>query len=171
MIYLASSGAVAQTRRGRAKPETAAMVGPGRAFSIMRHPRAQYGETMDGRVLAFAPPARLLAAVKEAADREAAWPAYETALRERWTAAAHRRRIAPGVLGYGRPAQAHEVHDPDRAPWDGDWWIPVGIVADGDTLCCACGLEAARAGRCHRVVAADVLRLAGWAVVLDGVRL
>lgn len=42
------------------------------------------------------------------------------------------------------------------------------LVADGDTLCCACGTEKARRGRCHRNWAAAFLALAGWAVVLDG---
>lgn len=28
--------------------------------------------------------------------------------------------------------------------------------------------SAAAAGRCHRVIAADMLKRAGWAIVLDG---
>jgi hypothetical protein len=43
-------------------------------------------------------------------------------------------------------------------------------VADGDTLCCACSLAEARAGRCHRTWAAAFLAEAGWTVVLDGER-
>lgn len=42
------------------------------------------------------------------------------------------------------------------------------VVADGDTLCCGCAKDAAAAGRCHRVWAAELLRRAGWNVVLDG---
>ncbi len=41
-------------------------------------------------------------------------------------------------------------------------------VADGDTLCCGCSKAAAVEGKCHRVWAAELLRRAGWAVVLDG---
>lgn len=41
-------------------------------------------------------------------------------------------------------------------------------VADGDTLCCACGRDAAASGNCHRAFAADLLAKAGWDVVLDG---
>ena len=41
-------------------------------------------------------------------------------------------------------------------------------VAGGDTLICACSRAAAAEGRCHRVWAAEVLREAGWDVVLDG---
>lgn len=57
---------------------------------------------------------------------------------------------------------------PDRARWDGEWWIPVGVVVDGATLICACSREASATGRCHRVIAADLLKRAGWTVVLDG---
>jgi hypothetical protein len=38
------------------------------------------------------------------------------------------------------------------------------LVADGDTLCCAC----ARGAECHRRWAAPFLVRAGWRVVLDG---
>lgn len=171
IIYLTSAGAVGCTRRGKAKPETAACVGPGRAFSIMRHPRPEYGELLDGRVLAFTPPTRLLApalAAKDAGDLEAAWPAYEAGLRELW--GPRSKKAAPGSLAYGRlvggrrPPQLSVVQF-----WDGFEWEYVGEVEDGDTLACSCGAEAARAGRCHRVIAADLLRLAGWSVVLDGV--
>lgn len=40
-------------------------------------------------------------------------------------------------------------------------------VAHGDSLLCACGVEEARAGRCHRTWAAGFLVLFGWEVVLD----
>lgn len=43
-----------------------------------------------------------------------------------------------------------------------------GDVFDGDTLCCACSVAEARAGRCHRTWAAPFLVRAGWRVVLDG---
>ena len=41
---------------------------------------------------------------------------------------------------------------------------PVGADA---TLICTCSLEDARAGRCHRVIAADWLDRAGWEVYCD----
>jgi hypothetical protein len=44
----------------------------------------------------------------------------------------------------------------------------VRTVKDGDTLCCACSRKQAAAGLCHRVWAAQLLRRAGWLVVLDG---
>lgn len=42
------------------------------------------------------------------------------------------------------------------------------LLADGDTLCCACSREAAARGECHRVFAAELLVQAGWRVILDG---
>lgn len=48
-------------------------------------------------------------------------------------------------------------------------WQLIRAVADGDTLACACKLEAAAAGRCHRVWAAEALHTSGlWRVILDG---
>lgn len=167
-IFLTSAGAVGHTRRGKAKPETAATVGPGRAFSIMRHPRPEYGEALDGRVLAFTPPIRLITpalAAKDAGDLEAAWRAYEAGLRALWETPEHMRQVGPGRLGCGLRAR-HPAGDTHT--WDGDHWTRLGFVGNGDTLACFCGAEAARAGRCHRVIAAGVLRLAGWSVVLDG---
>jgi hypothetical protein len=41
-------------------------------------------------------------------------------------------------------------------------------VESGDTLCCACSKADAAVGCCHRVWAAELLRRAGWRVVLDG---
>lgn len=44
-------------------------------------------------------------------------------------------------------------------------------VREDDTLCCSCARAAAAKGECHRVWAAELLRDAGWRVVLDGVEL
>ncbi len=46
---------------------------------------------------------------------------------------------------------------------------PTGMVSvsDGDTLLCACGVEKAREGKCHRVWAGGFLALLGWTVYLD----
>lgn len=74
------------------------------------------------------------------------WPEYERRYRERLRPFAH---LAPGELRLA-----------DGSP-----------VRDGDTLCCSCSREAAAAGRCHRVPAADVLRVQRWRVILDGVLL
>lgn len=178
-IYLTNAASVAAVARGNAKPETAACVGPGPVLSIMRFPREEMGEAGTGRVLSLTPPSKLAApaiAAKKAADAKpddaqadelaARWRAYEEALRSTWEP--RLEKLAPGLLGYGRPAAAHELHDPDRARWDGEWWIPVGVVGDGATLICACPRARAAAGCCHRVIAADLLKRAGWSVVLDG---
>lgn len=61
--------------------------------------------------------------------------------------------ISPGMLS---------AMDPD-GPWQ-----DTRLVTDDDTLCCACSRTVATAGRCHRVWAAELLRRAGWRVVLDG---
>lgn len=173
-IFLTNGASVAAVQRGKAKPETAACVGPGPVLSIMRYPRSEMGEAGNGRVLALTPPSHLVAPAidaKKAADRTgdafdlSAWREYEEALRGRWLAPEHVRRCAPGALAYGR--EVHRERGVARQ-WDGDWWVFSGDVPDGATLICACSREAAGSGRCHRVIAADVLRVAGWSVVLDG---
>lgn len=191
-IYLTNAASVAAVARGNAKPETAACVGPGPVLSIMRFPREDMGEAGVGRVLSLTPPSMLAApaiAAKKAADRRphtahcqarlkhgdgececgademaTAWRAYETALYRQWEP--HLARLAPKVLGYGAPASA-AVHLSARA-WDGEQWAYLGRVPADATLICACSREAAAAGRCHRVIAADLLKRAGWSVVLDG---
>lgn len=175
-IFLTNAASVAAVQRGKAKPETAACVGPGPVLSIMRYPRAEMGEDGVGRVLALTPPSHLVApaiGAKKAADRTGdasdmgAWREYEEALRGRWLAPEHIRRCAPGSLAYGREAHPERSGGASR-PWDGAWWVEVDDVPDGATLICACSREAAGSGRCHRVIAADVLRVAGWRVFLDG---
>lgn len=180
-IYLTNAATVAAVARATstgkpAKPETAACVGPGPVLSIMRHPRAEMGDAGTGRVLALTPPSGLAwsaIAAKLAGDRAseafdlAAWREYEEALRARWLAPEHVRRCAPGALAYGREVYPERSGGAAR-PWDGAWWVEVDDVPDGATLICACSREAAGSGRCHRVIAADVLRVAGWDVVLDG---
>lgn len=42
-----------------------------------------------------------------------------------------------------------------------------GPVRDGDSLLCACGVEKALKGQCHRVWAGAFLAVAGWRVILD----
>lgn len=194
-IYLTNAASVAAAARGNAKAETAACVGPGPVLSIMRFPREKMGESGVGRVLSLTPPSKLAApaiAAKKAADRRphtpqcqarlkhgagdcecgatgetdaaAAWLAYEEALRATWEPYID-RAFAPGVLTFGRPAQAGSTAS---RTWDGQEWERVGEVPDGATLICACSREAAAAGRCHRVIAADMLKRAGWSVVLDG---
>jgi len=97
------------------------------------------------------------------------------------TLAEYKRRWASGVCewvnGISIPLQRHGFTFPtlhELSPGqlsasdaaDNDF-----IVADGDTLCCACSRAAAAKGECHRVWAADLLKEAGWRVVLDGVEL
>lgn len=180
-LYLTNAATVAAVARATSsgkppKPETAASVGRGSVFSVMRYPRAEMGEAGTGRVLALTPPSALVMpaiGAKKTADRTgdafdlAAWRTYEDALRARWLAPEHVRRCAPGALAYGREAHPERSGGAAR-PWDHSWWVEVDTVPDGATLICACSREAAGSGRCHRVIAADVLRVAGWDVILDG---
>lgn len=101
----------------------------------------------------------------------AAWRAYEVALYGLWDPRLD--RIAPGALRYGDRVSDFVAEVLTRggskpANWDGEFWRSTGDVPDGATLICACSREAAAAGRCHRVIAADLLKRAGWSVVLDG---
>ena len=191
-IYITNAASVAAVARGNAKPETVACVGPGPVLSIMRFPREEMGEAGVGRVLSLTPPSRLAApaiAAKKAADRKphtqqcgtrvnrgapcdcpadelaTAWRAYEVALYKTWEPGLS--RMAPGVLGYG-VARRGPTDGTGVVSWDLDFWARVGEVPDGATLICACSREAAAAGRCHRVIAADLLKRAGWSVVPDG---
>lgn len=196
-IYLTNAASVAAVARGAAKPETAACIGPGPVLSIMRFPREEMGEAGVGRVLALTPPQRLAApaiAAKKAADRRphtrhcqirlehgdgececgadefaTAWRAYEQALYKLWQPrVAH---LAPGIIHFGNEAgeSANLARDLGILhQWDGSLWVKGMVVPDGATLICACSREAAAAGRCHRVIAADLLKRAGWTVVLDG---
>lgn len=84
------------------------------------------------------------------------------------TMAEYRRRFldARGRWGHEMtPAELVAFPDPDDVE---SMKVPVG---DGDTLCCACSRKRASRGECHRVWAAELLRDAGWRVVLDGVEL
>lgn len=119
--------------------------GPGRVWTIMAAPRARYGEAGEGEVAALVPP---LAWVRAAKTGELGVEEY----RARYLELLAER--AP-LLG------------PRNLEADGPWGEQ--SVRDGDTLICACSREAAAAGRCHRVWAAEALAAAGWRVVLDGV--
>lgn len=118
----------------------------GRVFTIMARPRLW--ERGLGTVLALCPVGAEVAAMRRAlADRENADARreYREMIEARWTnASAFPMALEPGRL---------------LAFADG----PI-VVADGDTLCCAC----ARGAECHRRWAAPFLARAGWSVVLDG---
>lgn len=171
IIFLTNAATVAAVERGGdwANAASKQSVGPGPVYSIMRFPRGHTAELGEGRVLALTPPRRLAAPAikaKRAADRQPAdealanaWARYEAVLREVW--ARHADRLAPGRLAWAQPAISGQ-------PWDGEFWIRGGAVPRGATLICACARSAASAGRCHRVIAADLLGAAGWRVVLDG---
>lgn len=101
--------------------------------------RPRSWETGDGRIPVFAPRGADLTQARNGG----------MSVREymrRFRAEASRHRVGPGQL----------------ATDSGQ------LVRAGDTLCCSCSVRNAERGECHRVVAADLLRLAGWRVLLDG---
>ena len=135
-----------------ASHRTPGMHGPGRLYTIMVRPRGwEHGA---GRVSAFVPPdpdelVRVIAARRQGLTDLVG--AYREGVIRAWALNYEDYGHAPGeLLAY--------CADGVEAP-----------VLDGDTLCCACSVAEARAGRCHRAWAAPFLARAGWRVVLDGV--
>jgi hypothetical protein len=116
----------------------------GTVYTIMRRPRRW--ELGAGRVEALTPDSRDFDDVR---DGEISGAEY----RRRFEAGLARHDLSPGRLGWWRTETGALVG---------------GSVRDGDTLCCACGREAAARGECHRVWSAHALARAGWNVVLDG---
>ena len=135
-----------------ASHRTPGMHGPGHVYTIMARPRRwEHGA---GRVSAFVPPdpdelVRVIAARRQGLTDLVG--AYREGVIRAWALNYEDYGHAPGeLLAY--------CADGVEAP-----------VLDGATLCCACSVDEARAGRCHRAWAAPFLERAGWRVVLDGV--
>ena len=135
-----------------ASHRTPGVHGPGRLYTIMARPRKwEHGA---GRVSAFVPPdpdelVRVIAARRQGLTDLVG--AYREGVIRAWALNYEDYGHAPGeLLAY--------CADGVEAP-----------VLDGATLCCACSVDEARAGRCHRAWAAPFLVRAGWRVVLDGV--
>ena len=80
---------------------------------------------------------------------------YRGALDARWEEALASGWLAPGGLRFCALLAGGVRGD--------SWWQVTSA-----TLCCACSVAEAQAGRCHRSWAALHLRRAGWQVVLDG---
>ena len=120
--------------------------GPGHKYTIMAFPRDW--ERGEGAVPTLVPDADTLRRFRARADSYESYRAF------------YLRRFTPMALTYGFTPGGllARATDGGTAP----------VVADGDTLACACAVGVARAGRCHRTWAAAGLTLAGWSVVLDG---
>jgi hypothetical protein len=153
-IYLTNLGTVAALKRGNMahRPK----VGPGSVSGILRFPPDWAYRMLHAHVIGFMPTVRELAAARSG---HVTFDQYRDRLLRRWGDV---ERYAPGRLAYANIAPS--VSDPDARQWDGAWWVPGGVVGDGATLCCVC----ADPLKCHRSVAAHVLKAAGWKVVLDG---
>lgn len=123
--------------------------GPGRKWTIMARPRRwEHGE---GSVPLLVPPA------EDVLDTKNGSLATEEYRSRYLRLLAFRVKVKKVGVGPGTLLAS--------TPLD-----PV-LVADGDTLLCACSVAAAREGRCHRAWAAALLSASGWDVVLDGVPL
>jgi hypothetical protein len=129
------------------------------AYTIMAKPTALRGECGDGRVPLLTPLRGWLDAVqnddedmseegrRRQAERERL---YRCRCVGRFLEALLDGRLAPGALiAIGSGTE-----------------IP---LVDGDVIACACAIEKATRGLCHRAWAADALVAAGWRVILDGV--
>lgn len=125
--------------------------GPGRKWSIMAIPRRW--ERGEGTVPLFVPDADDVRAVHD----ERITPEEYRAKFLYLVAFRLRKKSPPLGIAPGRLLA--------ETPLD-----PV-LVADGDTLLCACSAAKAKARMCHRVWSAAFLTLAGWDVVLDCERL
>lgn len=119
--------------------------GPGKKWSIMARPR--HWEHGDGSVPLLIPDEQDLLDIQRGVITEDVYRGKYLAL------VAHRIRVQ------GKPI----------APGSLQAKTPTGVtpVGDGDTLLCACGVEKARAGKCHRMWAGGFLALLGWNVYLD----
>ncbi len=162
-LYLTNLASVGAVRRGDARPEVAACVGPGRVVGIMRSPPDYARSMLAGSVVGLMPTrAELAAALRRGAGGDPdAFADYREQLDRRWAWAA-----SAGFYDVGRltVAVGAEAGADGARRWDGDWWRSDAVVDDGDTLVCVCR----RGALCHRQVAAEVLERAGWRVVLDG---
>lgn len=128
---------------------------PGPAYTIMAHPRAEYGERGEGHVPALTPQGaevelmqqlvRLRRTSSGAATDAALLVRYRTALEARWASL----DLSPAGLLVQHAAG-------------------LGRVQAGSVLCCACSAANALRGECHRAWAAPVLARSGWSVWLDG---
>lgn len=159
-IFLASAAAVRAVKKGNARDQVAATVGPGDHWSIQCRPALKRGEMGRGIVWALAPDPDSLDRVK----------------RSRMSLDEYRRRYleAPAFVASG-PNKTELVPrclSPSIAPGRlvGKAMRGVGFVQlkPGDTLTCCCSRADAVQGLCHRVWAAYLLSAEGWLAILDG---
>jgi len=137
--------------------------GPGAVYTIMANPRRW--EHGDGVVSVLVPRRDDLAAIRMA--REESSFAGRKLTRDDAAVITYQIAYRRNIRFNGDPIGPydHLAHGTLSAMETGGRLVPVG---DGDTLCCACSRDAAAAGLCHRVWAAQMLRRAGWVVVMDG---
>ena len=132
--------------------------GPGRKWTIMAKPR--HWEQGAGQVAALTPLTNDLVSVRGGLISAGEYKARYLQLVEAWCNTSSRfsphHPLAQGILRARRRRSGAQ------------FGFGLAVVAGGDTLCCACSRAAAAQGECHRVWAAELLRDAGWRVILDG---
>jgi hypothetical protein len=133
-----------------------------RAFTMMAKPRRW--EHGDGRVDVLVPSGESLQHLERALQaRREQWPEDRVAEVMFAYRAAYLAQLAQVSLAQLQPGGLRASLS---GAGQGGGMVYLG---DGAIVCCACGKEDARQGRCHRVWAADVLMACGWRVVVDGV--
>jgi hypothetical protein len=134
--------------------------GTGRIYTIMARPRAW--EHGDGAASWLIPRGAEVDLLQEALRLKnhrsggAAMRTYRRALEARWT-------VGIALLG-PTPEKPTGIWGLTALYPDGE----IRPVLSGDTLCCACAVDAARSWQCHRSWAAPFLAAMGWRVMLDG---
>ena len=129
--------------------------GPGRKWHAMAKPRDF--ETAQGRVTVLVPPRTALSLLDELLEQRRAFGCTDPELVERYHALydQHLVTFADMLPPRALRALAHVRHE-------------LTEVQDGDTICCACSADHARAGECHLAFAAPHLVRAGWRVIFHG---
>jgi hypothetical protein len=163
MLYLTNAASVRAVKKGNAKPETAARVGPGDHWCIMSKPDPRRGELGQGTIFELCPLPGNLDDVKKSrmtlADYRRAFIDEPAPVSPREVSSVPRSwlNLSMGSLS------AHTAFKRRREE-------PIALVQPGDTLTCSCSAKNAAKGQCHRVWAAALLIDAGWDVWLDGER-
>lgn len=125
------------------------------AYTIMAHPRAQYGEIGEGRVPALTPQGAEVEMLQQLvrSRRSGTGLGWDGDLLARYRASMEARWASLDLSPAG--LLVHHA-------------VGLGRVQPGSVLCCACSTANALRGECHRAWAAPVLARSGWSVWLDG---
>ena len=189
------------TNTAAARARTPGVAGAGNAWSIMARPDVAAGDAGHGRCWPLVPVALDAPVDARAALNVAKVSAQVNFEDARSALARERDVPEVDVIGFIQRSREDPAHvracdhyfDGPALHVDGSTYAPsrarhpdlgpgdmfahanggrgLHQVKDGSTLICACGVEKARDGKCHRVWAGVLLAAHGWRVVLDGAEL